>query len=262
MGSFQLSHDSINSKQKSAISYVRVLFETLEKMLQSSATLKDEEYKVGIYHSPSLSYTCIETGNFSSVCPTFSLTYWVLFFSSVHCLLRTGKPDFYHHYLDCDQSCQYVVQFSVFVVHFFIYSKEHKISKKVEFEIFCKMVCLLGCDVQTVKQTRGAHIQDEKVEEMDEDGNGDEDEEEHGVLNCAPLLQSLYSRICGDSSLPGDSGALELCEERMDTSSSTRVLAEHVVEAVSDCVHLLLDYDVFQVRLKRASALGVYMVVL
>lgn len=72
VGSTQTSDDDgTNPKRKSAVSYVRVLFETLEKMLQPYATLKDEGYKVGIYHSSYFYLSIIEFGNFRNVCFTF-----------------------------------------------------------------------------------------------------------------------------------------------------------------------------------------------
>lgn len=104
--------------------------------------------------------------------------------------------------------------------------------------------------MQAVKLTPGEDLQD--GEEMDEDRRGDEDEKGYGMPNCASLLQSLYLRICKGLSLPSDSDIPKVCEEKMDTSCNTKVLAEIVVEALSGCVHLLLDYDVFQVRLKHA----------
>ena len=115
-------------------------------------------------------------------------------------------------------------------------------TKKVEFELFSKLVHLLGCDVQPFGQSclKRAEVNEDDLSERSEEAYS-------GMKELVPLTCSLHLRLCKESSASVSEFGQE---EDMDVSISTDNLKRCALAAVSECVHLLLNYNVFQVNPK------------
>ena len=118
-------------------------------------------------------------------------------------------------------------------------------TKKVEFEMFSKLVHLLGCDIQPFEQSSLKRAEEDK-QEVNEDDLSERSEEAYGgTKELVPLTCSLHLKLCKESSASVSEFGQE---EDMDVSISTDNLKRCALASVSECVHLLLNYNVFQVN--------------